>query len=94
MQLLALLGICGDLWKRLGPIHILNFTFFISFILHILSVSGEQVIEVMGGIFALWKRILASRSFCPKYVYRGFCIYLIIYQRDDHYCYYPHISNG
>ena len=85
MQLLALLGICGDLWKLLGPIHILNFTFFISFILHIPSVSGEQVIEVVGGIFALWKRIWAFRSLC---------IYFIIYKRDDHYCYYPHISNG
>ena len=91
MQLLALPGICGDLWKLLGPIHILNFTFFISFILHIPPVSGEQVIEVVGGIFALWKRILASRSFCPKYVYRGFCIYYIITFRDDHFYYYPRI---
>ena len=72
MQLLALHGICGDLWKLWGPLHILYFTFLISLIYHILTVSGEQVIKVVRGIFALWERILASRSF--SFIFRGFYI--------------------
>ena len=56
-----------NFWRSLEAIG--TDSYFEFHILHIFHTSHpSQAIEVVGGIFALWKRILASRSFCPKYI--------------------------